>query len=527
MSSFKSRYILKISNNFFSALLGLININLSSRALGPDNLGLFDFSNANASFVLSFLSMGLGMAFFNWMSREKSEKALAGLIVYTGFAFVFFILQLSFTLICAYFGIQNQLWPGVSTNILYFGILFSEFTFLLQIADFWSDGQAHTVGSEWIKLLISVVRCVLISSLFFLDHLTLTNFYAVQIGALALNLLLIVPWLWRKSNFSLFLPDWRMHISTFWSHLKLFGGPLVIYAWVGGFHDYFDKWILQYAGGSIQQGYFGFGNRLAGNIFIFVSALTPLFTREITNAHHSQNQEYFVKLFERIRIPITLTAIISCFGAVYADLLSRSFGGSEFHGAAFTVGLLCLFPIHQAFGQLVGSIYFATGNTRTYARYGIAYLSVGMIVAYLLLAPKTGSFIIPGLNLGSVGLAIKMVGVQFFATNVSLHVACRIIKQPFKPWLIFQMEILGLPLLIAYVSLQISIILRDQAAFYLKTFATMGDSVQSYATTIMGGLIYLLFISVFVWLRPGIFALSRSDLQQLVLKPFKMIKYRL
>ena len=53
---------------------------------------------------------------------------------------------------------------------------------------------------------------------------------------------------------------------------------------------------------------------------------------------------------------------------------------------------------------------------------------VSILVTYVLLAPKT--FLIPGLNLGSLGLSLKVVLLSILSVNVMYFYMCKVLGWP-------------------------------------------------------------------------------------------------
>ena len=81
---------------------------------------------------------------------------------------------------------------------------------------------------------------------------------------------------------------------------------------------------------------------------------------------------------------------------------------------------MAFYPVHQGYGQVVNSVYYATGETRALRNITVLSLLGGLVLAWVLLAPPS----LGGFDLGAAGLAWKMVLVQVIAVNVLLW-ACR------------------------------------------------------------------------------------------------------
>jgi hypothetical protein len=79
--------------------------------------------------------------------------------------------------------------------------------------------------------------------------------------------------------------------------------------------------------------------------------------------------------------------------------------------------VMALFPMFQTYGQLSGSVFYATGQTALYSNIGVFFLILGLPVTYFLIAPHAAL----GLDTGASGLSLKMVFVQGFGVNVMLY----------------------------------------------------------------------------------------------------------
>ena len=134
-------------------------------------------------------------------------------------------------------------------------------------------------------------------------------------------------------------------------------------------------------------------------------------------------------LFRRyIPMLYSIAAYFSCFIAMQADKVIYIFGGSKYKEASIAVAIMAFFPIHQTYGQLSGSVFYATGQTSLYRNIGVTSMLIGLPVTYFLIAPGDKW----GINAGATGLAIKMVLLQFIAINVQLYFNSKYLKFSFK-----------------------------------------------------------------------------------------------
>ena len=108
---------------------------------------------------------------------------------------------------------------------------------------------------------------------------------------------------------------------------------------------------------------------------------------------------------------------------------------------------MLIYPVHQSLGQINGAVLLATEKVKLQNLAGVIFIIVSLLVAYYALAPE--GLLIPGLNLGSQGLAWKMIIMQFFQVNIISYMIARIFKWKYD-WL-YQFYVLGGVLIIGFL----------------------------------------------------------------------------
>jgi O-antigen/teichoic acid export membrane protein len=121
---------------------------------------------------------------------------------------------------------------------------------------------------------------------------------------------------------------------------------------------------------------------------------------------------------------VFLASVVSCFLAPWAEQLVDVLLGSEYHAAWPVLLLMLFYPIHQAVGQINGTLFMATGRNSVYMRITVAGLLVSIPVSYALIAPATGGGF-PGLGLGAIGLALKIVGLNILFVSIQSWLIAR------------------------------------------------------------------------------------------------------
>ena len=200
------------------------------------------------------------------------------------------------------------------------------------------------------------------------------------------------------------------------------------------------------------------------------------------------------RLFRRyIPLLCSITAYFSAFIVLQARNVIYIMGGSNFDDAVKPVAIMAFYPIYQTYGQLSGSVFYATGQTSLYRNIGVLFMLIGLPVTYFFIAP-VDKF---GLNLGSTGLAVKMVLLQVIGVNVQLYFNAKFLKLSFWKYVGHQVSSVEVSLLQRFLQLFVD---RDQS------LAGIRFSFYRHLVSMVIGIVYFL---------PSFLAL-RQDIRQLI-----------
>jgi len=286
---------------------------------------------------------------------------------------------------------------------------------------------------------------------------------------------------------------WKNHAKDFYQY----SAPLVVYAFAGFLTAIAERWLLQRFAGSAEQGFYGLSFRIGTICFMFTGALTPLLMREFSRAFGDKNSEQIRYLFQRyIPCLYTLSAYFAIFVAVQANKVSHILGGSEFEGAGLAICIMAFYPLHRTYGQLSGSLFYATDRTRLYRNIGIVSMAFSLPLTYFLIGPKTGW----GLDLGSTGLAIKMVLFQFVVVNTHLWYNTRYLQISFRKFLFHQC-------FVAVALFAGAWLVRDLIDRYLDNL---------WIAFFVSGVVYTIVCALLVAICPFLVFMSYSELKDYV-----------
>ena len=496
--SLKKRYFFKLFANIFGLLISLVSQAVIPRGLGPKAYGDFSFLTSFFNEVIGFLDMGTSIGFFTKLSRRPGEFGLVSFYFY--FSIATSCLMILFAFLAQVSGAGGYLWPGQQSGYIYLAVLWGILTWFSQVFNKMADAYGVTVSAELARLFQKGVGMILILVLFLTGHLTLGTYFIYNY-ILLFMLIGVFAFVIERDGHS-FKRSWRLSRSTIVEYVREFYGfshPLLTYALIGLFVGVFDRWLLQLYGGSIQQGFYGLSYQIGTICFLFTSAMAPLLMREFSIAFGNRDIKAMAQLFRRyIPLLYAVAAFFACFVAVQADNVVGIMGGENYGAAVIAVMIMAFYPIHQTYGQLSGSIFYATGQTALYRNIGVSFMLLGLPITYLMIAPSNRM----GLALGATGLAVKMVLQQFVAVNVQLYYNSKFLHLKFHRYFGHQILCIGAFSALALVSRFIVGLAHDFSTKPLPSF-------------IVAGSIYLMLVGVVGYCLPVLFGISKSDISSI------------
>lgn len=497
------RYIFKLVANMASVPVYLLMEAILPRALGPAMYGNYSFATNLFQQLSGFLDMGTSTCFYNSLSRRQNETGLWSFYFRVSIAVAILIMLAGALAMLPALG--DWLMPGVPLWLAPLAALWAFLTWWGRVLRSMNDALGSTIPSEIWRAIISLLSVALLAILFWKNWLTIESLFAQQyllLGSTALACWLVTRRHWRDNGV-------RVNIRLDESQKRHYGReffdyshPLFIQALLSFFMLTAERWLLQWFDGSAQQGFFALSQKVSMACFLFVSAMTPLLMREFSIAWGNNNLAGMASLLRRFApILYVLAAYFSCFTLVEGRTLVNIFGGAEFSSATLAVQIMALYPLHQAYGQMAGSVFHASGKTKILRNITACECIYGFATAWFLLAPQA----LWGLNLGATGLAIKTVAVQFVSVNLCLWLASRFI--PFKFWSNLAHQIFSLLVLltVAWGSREISFIIGASLENYIYRF-------------ILSGIIYTIACLGLGICFPQLLGLSRQEIRELIIR---------
>lgn len=492
--SIKMRYLFKLATNLAGLLMGFAVMGMAPRALGPAAYGNFNFLTEFFNKLFGFFDMGTSTCFYTKLSQRNFDRML--IPFYLGFAGV--VIMLVFLTVGALFagGMEKNLWPDQQMLFVWAACLWGALTWLSQIVNKITDAYSLTVSSELVRLAQKVFSTLIIMILFFQGWINLHTFFLYNY---VLFIFVIVGW-WLvlgKRNISL-LGDRMLRkteITTYSREFYHYSHPLLTTSLMALIIGFGDRWLLQKFAGSVEQGFYSLSNQVGMVCMLFTSAMTPLLLREFSVAYEQRDKNKMVRLFSRyVPMLYSMAAYFSVFLALQAREVSLILGGKEYMGATQALAVMVLYPIHQTYGQLSNSVLLAVDRTRIYRNIAVFMSVVGTVATYFLIAPVQWF----GMNLGAMGLAIKMVVINFISVNIFLWVNTKMLDLSFARFLWHQVYSVALMAVAALLAIKVVGLLTQQL-------------ITSFLLT---GMLYTLLVIVCGYLFPAIFSVSRREIHE-------------
>jgi O-antigen/teichoic acid export membrane protein len=507
--SLKKRYFAKLSTNLVSLIISLVVAVIVPRALGPKNYGDFNFLTNYMNQIIPFLTFGTSIGFFTKLSQRQNEFGLVSF--FSGISFIGISTLFLFIYVSNFTGLSSTLWINQEQSNIYKAALFASLMWGVSTISQVTDAYGITISVEIAKIIIKFISIIALVLLFYSNLLTLSSFFSYNYVVFSLTIIASTLTIVRcKKDISF---NWILSKVQFKAYLNEFyqySSPLFLYSTVGLIIGVFDIWILQKFGGSEQQGYFGLSFQVGALCFIFTSAMTPLITREFSIAFSENNRQKMSELFHQyIPMLYSLAAYFCAFISITSEDVIQIFGGEEYANAKLAMMIMAFYPIHQTYGQLSGSVFYASGNTKIYRNIGLTFMVLGLPVVFYLIAPT--SFY--GLNLGATGLAIKFVLIQVIAVNVQLHFNAKFLNIELGYFLKHQVVSVLVLIALSYIA--------DYSISYLNYF---NNVIVSF---ILKGLLYTTLVGLTAWYKPTIYGIERHVMDALKFKvKSKFIKWK-
>lgn len=501
-ASIQTRFLASLVSNLARAAITFSTGLLLARWLGPDDYGRMAFLLASFMAFKQLLDMATTSAFFTFLSKRQRSQTFIS--YFWRWVAIQFVIAMALVALILPDSTLSAVWVGESRSLIILALIA---TFMQQhvwsVAAQMAEANRETIKLQKLNIAVVILHLLVVVTLWLFGQL----FLPIIFIALAVEWML-AAWLASRlytpsdglANKSEVSDTPQSVFKEFWHYCL----PFIPYAWLGVVHDFADRWMLQHWGGASEQAYYAVAQQFSAVALLATTSILRIFWKEIAEAQHQGDQEKVKRLYLQVSRGLYFVGAVVAGGLIpWSYEIIQLLLGDAYLAGSFTLMIMFLYPVHQSMGQIGGTMLYATENTRIQVVLGIAFMISSIIVVYFMLAPV--AMTVPGLELGSEGLAYKMVAMQLIQVNIMAWFIARIFGWKFD-WF-YQIAGLGLAIALGYM------------AKSLTTFLVLSD-IASMASA---AIIYAILIMATLFLLPWLVGMERDNLKSFVMNAMSII----
>lgn len=414
--SVRRRFLFSVAANLARAVISLLAGLLVARGLGPIDYGNLAYLLGSFWALRALLDFGSSSAFYTFIAQRHRGRSYY--IVYFAWLAFQFVVSAALVVVLIPDWLVDGFWLGQSREMIILALLAT----FLQNQVWQTVVQAHEAVRKTIRiqsgsLAVIAAHLVIVSLMMLEGWLTVR----VVLWAIIVEYLFATVWLsatLRQAHCNLVSDGESCSLRKAFLDYLTYCRPMIVMAVFSFCYEMLDRWLLQRFGGASQQGFYQIASQLSTISLLATTSIMNILWKEIAEANAQGKTERVIELHRKAtRLLISLSAFVSCFLGPWAEELVHMLLGSAYQSAWMALLVMLFYPIHQAMGQINATLFMATRQTGIYMRLGVVGLLVGMPISYILVAPMYGS-VVPGVELGALGLALKTVGLNVLFTNV-------------------------------------------------------------------------------------------------------------
>jgi len=457
--SFQRRFLISVGANLVRAGLSFMTGMLLARGLGPTLYGDMAFLLGTFVSIRALLDLGSSSAFYTFISQRPRGPVF--FLRFSGWLATQFVLTALFVCWLAPDSLFLRVWLTQPREMVVLALLAS---FVQQplwtVVGYVGESLRRTHQVQLLSTLVSLFYLLVVALLLWLDKLTLPRVFVLL--ALQYAVASLGAYFWWRGEIGAqpaSPPSW----SDMFDEYRRYCAPMVALSVVTFFYSFLDRWLLQWAGGSEQQGFFQVASQFAQVSLLAAISVMNIFWREVAEAWEKRDHAKVARLYQLIsRGLVLLSAALTGLVLPWVPLLLGPLLGKAYDGAWLVLSVMLCYPVHQSLGQVNGAMLLACGRTREQMFNGLLSMLVSIPVSYFVLAPEQAA--IPGLKLGALGLALKALAVSLIMVNFQSWLLARYHGWRFDwryqlfgiPFLILLGWVLSFPLQLAVDSLDLA-----------------------------------------------------------------------
>ena len=497
--SLLKKYLYKLTTNSTNLLVNLLTAGIIPRALGVKDYGIFNFVTTLLSQALMFLDLRSSTCFYVKLSQKNNDNNLFNFYLIYAFALnIIFCFLLFLTYL---FSFNELIFVDVKNSIIILAVFYTILSWILELFIKILDANGATVFLEKYRVINKIIVSIFIVGFYYLSILDIVTYFYIQISFIFILVLILVKYSTFQLKYSIdFKPLFKNKIfNNYLKSFYIYTAPLAIYVILAFISLSWDRWLLIKFGGSFQNGLYAFSATLVNFSLIFVGAITPLFTREISVAAGKDDINSMKNIFSKyVPILYCITAYICAFIFIERVSIINIFGGEEYKNASNILGVLAFYPLISVFSLLNGSVIYATERTALFLKISLIFTPLSMSLGYFYVFSDYFD-----VNMAGKALALKDLLREIISCVIILYINSKFLKINFKNFII-RMFLSIFPFILISFSLKLT----------LQYFNILEFNI--ILNFLVSGLLYSFVSLLFIYYFPIIIGLSKSQKKSLL-----------
>lgn len=402
MFKIRQRYLSSLLANCLKAVTNFLTGIAIARYFGPENYGNLAFLIGTASAIIAFIDLGTSKAFFTFISQKRRSFQFYGYYtVWVCLQAVFFVAVIWVVLPEAW---VQRIWigHGRSEILLSLAAMFSMHR-IWQLSCFIGESIRETHKVQLLRIFLAVVHLSFIVSWAFLKLLSIKSYFVILCIENTCFSFILLFWIRKKvvrKNGS------KKRIKEALIPYVTYCGPLILISVLDFFEPFFMRWLLQFYGGSVQQGYFSISERLSTIVSLISVSAANILWKEMSAAN-ADNTSYEYKIFKNsTKILFAVCVVLCCAFLPYANEIIALTVGEQYLGARSAFIVMLLVPAFASVDMVAKTYFLATERVRAFRNVWFIKSGCSILFGYFLVASPTA--LIPGLGLSSFGMSLRL-----------------------------------------------------------------------------------------------------------------------
>lgn len=446
MVNIQKNFVYKLFSNFTNAFVnGLISLFLP-KLLGPYLYGNYSFLITFFRNSISFLDIFLTPGFYVLYNKEKKKEFPIVSFIYF---FLALLVSLFFlTIIVFKPQLKDLIFINQDLEDIYIAFTLAFINWLIAINSYIFDANNKTVFFEKYRFISRILLLLIFFTIYYFNKINVTSALIIFVIS---NFVLIIITLLNSRNFIKY--NFIIPIYKTGKKILKFNSPLIILSSFSLLFIQIEITSLNYFYGSEEFSFFSLSVMIGSLIFIFTASLLPLIIKKFVE---NFNNKDFKSISDSFSFEVIgffyLVSFLSIFVAIHSSEFILVVAGEEYMDGLYVFMIYSLFPIHQTLGQVSSAFFLSTERAKDYANINIIFALIGFLFSLFLILPNKYG----GLELGSFGLAIKMVFIQLFSVYYLMFIIYKTLKLDFLKLLLSHFKITALCVFIIFLVREIN-----------------------------------------------------------------------